>query len=33
MYLDKIDKIAINPLDSKRHWIDNVNSLPYGYIA
>ena len=31
MYLDKINKIALNPFDSKRYWIDNVNSLPFGY--
>ena len=31
MYLDKINKIALNPFDSKRHWIDNINSVPYGY--
>ena len=31
IYLDKINKIALNPFDSKRHWIDNINSLPYGY--
>ena len=29
IYLDKINKIALNPFDSKRHWIDNLNSLPY----
>ena len=32
IYLDKINKIALNPFESKRHWIDNMNSLPYGYI-
>ena len=31
IYLDKIKKIALNPFESKRHWIDNINSLPYGY--
>ena len=31
IYLDKINKIALNPFDSKRHWIDNINSVPYGY--
>ena len=31
MYLDKINKIALNPFDSKSHWIDNINSIPYGY--
>ena len=30
-YLDKIKKIALNPFESKRYWIDNINSLPYGY--
>ena len=28
---DKINKIALNPFDSKRHWVDNINSLPNGY--
>ena len=31
IYLNKINKIALNPFDSKRHWIDNINSVPYGY--
>ena len=31
IYLDKINKIALNPFDCERHWIDNINSLPYGY--
>ena len=31
IYLDRINKIALNPFDSKRHWIDNINSVPYGY--
>ena len=31
IYLDKINKIALNPFDSKRYWIDNINSVPYGY--
>ena len=31
IYLDKINKIALNPFDGKRHWIDNINSVPYGY--
>ena len=31
IYLDKIKKIALNPFDSKRNWINNINSLPYGY--
>ena len=31
IYLDEINKIALNPFDSKRHWIDNINSVPYGY--
>ena len=30
--LDKINKIALNPFDSKRYWINNINSVPYGYI-
>ena len=29
--LDRINKIALNPFESKRYWIDNINSLPYGY--
>ena len=32
IYLDKINKIALNPFESKRHWIDNIQSLPYGYV-
>ena len=32
IYLDKINKIALNPFESKRYWIDNINSLPFGYI-
>ena len=32
IYLDKINKIALNPFDSKRNWINNINSLPYGYV-
>ena len=32
IYLDKINKITLNPFDSKRYWIDNINSVPYGYI-
>ena len=32
IYLDKINKIALNPFDSKRNWIDDINSLPYGYV-
>ena len=31
IYLDKINKIALNPFESKRFWIDNINSLPFGY--
>ena len=31
IYLDKINEIALNPFDNKRHWIDNINSVPYGY--
>ena len=33
IYLDKINKIALNPFESKRYWIDNINSLPYGYVV
>ena len=25
--LDKINKIALNPFESKRYWIDNINSV------
>ena len=32
IYLDKINKIAFNPFDGKRYWIDNINSVPYGHI-
>ena len=32
IYLDKIRKIALNPFESKRYWINNINSLPYGYV-
>ena len=32
IYLDKINKIALNPFESKRYWIDNKNLLPYGYV-
>ena len=32
IYLDKINKIALNPFESKRYCIDNINSLPYGYV-
>ena len=31
IYLDKINKIALNPFESKRYWINNIESLPYGY--
>ena len=31
-YLDKINKIALDPFESKRYWIDNKNLLPYGYV-
>ena len=31
IYLVKINKIALNPFDSKSHWIDNISSVPYGY--
>ena len=32
IYLDKINKIALNPFESKRYWIDIINSLPYNYV-
>ena len=32
IFLDKINKIALNPFDSKRYWINNINSVPCGYI-
>ena len=32
IYLDKINKTVVNPFESKRYWIDNINSLPYGYV-
>ena len=32
IYLNKINKIALNPFESKRYWINNINSLPYGYV-
>ena len=32
IYLDKINGIGLNPFESKRYWIDNINSLPYGYV-
>ena len=31
IYLDKINKIGLNPFDSKRFWLNNIESLPYGY--
>ena len=31
IYLDKINEIALNPFDSKRYWLNNINSVPYGY--
>ena len=31
IYLDKINKIALNPFDNKRYYIDNINSSAYGY--
>ena len=31
IYLNKINKIALNPFDSKRHWLNNIESVPYGY--
>ena len=33
IYLDKIKKIALNSFESKRYRIDNINSLPYGYLS
>ena len=33
IYLDKIKKIALNPFESKKYRIDNINSLPYGYLS
>ena len=33
MYLDKINKIALNPFESKRYWIDNIQSIPFGYLS
>ena len=33
IYLDKINKIALNPFESKRYWINNIESLPYGYLC
>ena len=32
IYLDKINKIALNPFESKRYRIDNINSLPFLYV-
>ena len=32
IYLDITKKIALNPFESKRYWIDNINNLPYGYV-
>ena len=31
IYLDKINKIALNRFDSKRHWLNNIESILYGY--
>ena len=31
IYLDRINRIALNPFETKRCWIDNINSFPYGY--
>ena len=31
IYLDKINKIALNLFDRKRHWLNNIESVPYGY--
>ena len=33
IYRDKINKIALNPFESKRYWIDNIQSIPYGYLS
>ena len=33
IYLNKNTKITLNSYDSKRYWIDNINSVPYGYSA
>ena len=33
MHLNEINKIVLNPFESKRYWIDNINSLPYGYLS
>ena len=32
IYLDEINKINLNLFESKRYWIDNINSLPHGYV-
>ena len=32
IYLDKINKIALNSFEPKRYWINNIKSLPYGYV-
>ena len=32
IYLDNFNKIALNTFESKRYWINNINSLPYGYV-
>ena len=31
IYIDKINKITLNPFDSKRHWLNNIESVPCGY--
>ena len=31
IYLNRINRIALNPFDSKRHWLNNIESVPYGY--
>ena len=31
IYLDKINKIVLNSFDSKRHWLNNIDSVPYGH--
>ena len=33
IYLYKINKLALNPFESKRYWINNINSLPYEYLS
>ena len=33
IYMDKIKKMALNPFGSKRQWISNIQSSPYGYLS